>query len=187
MVIIFDLDGTLANCDHRRHFVDPSYRDDCYYKMPATLTQKEGWYYKDVFLMCEPPKPKQFVPDYEAFNEACDKDIPNKAVADIFKTLKSAMTDYDDPEIQIWSSRSESQRKKTNVWLTNNMIFYEKLLMRRVRDSTPDDQLKEKWLDELLAEGKNVDFVFDDRKKVVDMWRRRGVFVFDCNQKGNVF
>lgn len=22
-MIIFDLDGTLANCDHRRHFVDP--------------------------------------------------------------------------------------------------------------------------------------------------------------------
>lgn len=61
------------------------------------------------------------------------------------------------------------------------------LKMRPIGDSTPDDVLKEKWLDEALKEGKNVEFVFDDRPKVVRMWRRRGVFVFDVNQSGEEF
>jgi len=29
--------------------------------------------------------------------------------------------------------------------------------------------------------------VFDDRKRVVDMWRRNGIWVFDCNQSGQEF
>ncbi len=59
--------------------------------------------------------------------------------------------------------------------------------MRPIGDSTPDDVLKERWLDEALAEGKQIDFVVDDRPKVVRMWRRRGVFVFDVNQSGKEF
>ncbi len=42
-------------------------------------------------------------------------------------------------------------------------------------------------LDEALAEGKKIEFFFDDRPKVVRMWRRRGVFVFDVNQSGREF
>jgi hypothetical protein len=62
-MIIFDLD-TLADCEHRRHFVDPRYRDDCYYHSISTLTQMKGWYYKDQFKMCEPPIPMKFIPDW---------------------------------------------------------------------------------------------------------------------------
>jgi hypothetical protein len=54
--------------------------------------------------------------------------------------------------------------------------------MRPIGDYTPDDQLKERWLDEALAQGKTIDFVIDDRKKVIDMYLRRGIFVFDVAQ-----
>lgn len=60
--------------------------------------------------------------------------------------------------------------------------------MRPIGDNTPDDQLKERWLDEhIVGSGKQIDFVFDDRPKVVRMWRRRGIFVFDVNQSGKEF
>jgi hypothetical protein len=46
---------------------------------------------------------------------------------------------------------------------------------------------KEKWLDEALAQGKTIDMVFDDRPRIVRMYRRRGIFVFDVNQSGKEF
>jgi len=59
--------------------------------------------------------------------------------------------------------------------------------MRPVGDSTPDDILKERWLDEAIANGKTIDMVFDDRPKVVRMWQRRGIFVFNCCQHNEEF
>jgi hypothetical protein len=43
-----------------------------------------------------------------------------------------------------------------------------------------DDELKEMWLDEEFpGEGINeIECVFDDRDKVVNMWRKRGIPCF---------
>ncbi len=41
--------------------------------------------------------------------------------------------------------------------------------------------------DEAIAQGKTIDFVFDDRPKVIRMWRRRGIFVFNCCQHDREF
>ena len=59
--------------------------------------------------------------------------------------------------------------------------------MRPIGDFTPDDELKEKWLDEALSREEIIDFVFDDRPKVIRMWRKRGIFVFNCNQTDEEF
>ena len=42
----------------------------------------------------------------------------------------------------------------------------------------PDDKLKQRWLDDLFPiDSKRLDIVcvFDDRDKVVDMWRKNGL------------
>lgn len=192
-MIIFDLDGTLADCDHRRHFVDASYRDDCYYCYPATLTQSEGWYYEDRFLTCNPAKPMKFIPDWRAFHDACDKDTVIEPVRQITRCIDTRHQDGPNTKrIEIWSGRCESVREKTEVWLRDNQIYYEALRMRPTGDSTPDDQLKERWLDELYEDTKwgrrhPVEYVFDDRPKVIRMWRRRGIFVFNCLQHDKEF
>lgn len=158
-MIIFDLDGTLADCEHRRHFVDPKYNIYDYVN-------------------------KKWKPDWKAFYEACDKDIPIKPVIDLLWRL-----DPYETKISIWSGRCESVREKTVQWVIEyvflgNFITLQQieLKMRPIGDSIPDDKLKEKWLDEALAQGKTIDFVIDDRKKVTDMWNRRGIFVFDVSQ-----
>jgi hypothetical protein len=39
----------------------------------------------------------------------------------------------------------------------------------------PDDQLKQNWLDDLFPDKSNIVCVFDDRDKVVNMWRKNDI------------
>lgn len=143
---IFDLDGTLALIDHRRHFVErPSYEQD-----------------------------------WASFYEACDKDLPNRPVLCVMETLLLAGAD-----IWIFSGRSDEVRDKTIDWLAAHTSFSRyrlegpMLTMRRKGDFTADTLLKASWyLDMLQEDRERLVAVFDDRKKVVDMWRSYGVACF---------
>lgn len=184
-MIVFDLDGTLADCEHRQHFVDKSYiccGNDCIPKKRCLICLR---------------KLEKDQPNWNAFYEACDQD---KMIYGTILIFWSLMRTSFMNRVRIWSGRSESVREKTLTWLVETIgiqaigSFEEKirdfdsiLKMRPIGDYTPDDQLKERWLDELIAQGKTIDVVFDDRPKVIRMWRRRGIFVFDCNQKGDEF
>lgn len=141
-IVIADLDGTIALCDHRRHFV-------------------EG--------------PKK---DWDAFFNACKYDTPNEPVIQALWGL--AIRYYD---IIIVSGRSASVRKETEVWLKENEVPYDYLYMRPDKDYTPDDELKFKMLQDIKKELEftdgNILCFFDDRQKVVDMWRKHG---FTCFQ-----
>lgn len=180
-MIIFDLDGTLADCEHRRHFVDntKNYCRDC-----TTWVLLEP--IDHLPCPCCGKCPTKFKPDWKAFYEACDKDTPIEPVIDIWNDQISLGAMHDN---QIWSGRCESVRDKTQAWLDRHILCVEptQLKMRPIGDNTPDEELKERWLDEALAQGKTIDFVFDHRPKVVRMWRRRGIFVFDVNQSGKEF
>lgn len=160
-MIIFDLDGTLANCEHRRHFVD--------------------WHKTDYSVSYD-----KWKPDWNAFYEACDRDEPNDPVVKLYKKIWFENDYYES--IEIWSGRSECVRKKTEDWLDRHDIRYFNLKMRPIGNYAPDEELKEMWLhDAKILEGKNIEYVFDDRPKVVRMWRRHGIFVFNCNQSGEEF
>ncbi len=183
-MIIFDLDGTLANCENRQHFVDPNKNKNFINEVHSVE--------EIIAFECEepPPKPRwvnkytneKFVADWRAFHDACNKDVPIWPVIYSIRHFHNS-----DNEVQIWSGRCESVREKTEEWLENLSVYHDVLKMRPIGDNTPDDVLKEKWLDEAIAEGKKIDFVFDDRPKVVRMWRRRGIFVFNCCQHNEEF
>ncbi len=178
-MIIFDLDGTLADCEHRRHFVDPSKNSK------AWKYSDEEWYYLDKYG--SPCRDKKWKPNWKAFYEACDQDKP---IEQTIQTLWS-LQNYDF-DIEIWSGRCESVRLKTEYWINTHIAplswNYTKLKMRPIGDNTPDDQLKEMWLhDAIILEGKTIDFVFDDRPKVIRMWRRHDIFVFNCCQHDEEF
>jgi hypothetical protein len=178
-MIIFDLDGTLADCEHRRHFVNKKkgYECDRYCNLCFNGTA----------YPIRPCGNCSFKPDWKAFYEACDKDKPIEPVIRMFRYQMTRFNTINQKiNWQIWSGRCESVRQKTIDWLDKYIITIdwdiERLKMRPIGDNTPDEILKEKWLDEAIAQGKKIDFVFDDRKKVVDMWIRRGIFVFDVSQ-----
>ncbi len=64
--------------------------------------------------------------------------------------------------------------------------------MRLIGDNTPLHELKEKWLDDTFEEHKfgrktPITMVFDSDPQSIEMWKRCGIFVFDCSQTGKEF
>lgn len=142
---IFDLDGTLALIEHRRHMLEWETRDK-----------------------------------WRHFYAACDKDAPNASVIVTMEHLRES-----GAEVWIFSGRSDEVRDKTVVWLSQNTSFYEHelngpvLTMRAAGDYTADDVLKKQWLDSMLDDDRRrLVAAFDDRDRVVQMWRANGVPCF---------
>lgn len=136
--VIFDLDGTLALIDHRRHLV-------------------------------ESPNP-----DWDLFFASCVDDAPNEPIIEVAQSLTER--GYD---IHVLSGRSDAVAEATIEWLNKHRITRRSLLMRPAGDYTPDDELKVRFIESLGLTPANTLCVFDDRDKVVAMWRRLG---FACVQ-----
>lgn len=141
---IFDLDGTLANLDHRKHHLE--------------ATDKEKW---------------------NRFYDACGGDIPILPVLSTLNRLILA-----GAEVWIFSGRSARVRQLTTDWLLpfvylSNEELALALVMRPEGDNRPDDELKQMFLDSMLEfDRQRLVAVFDDRQRVVDMWRRNGIPCF---------
>lgn len=185
-MIIFDLDGTLADCEHRRHFVDPKKDPNATWWSDPENSDKGNYIRKDGL---------PWYPDWKSFYEACDKDTPIYSTINLINVLTTGdeFGQYPLGEIEIWSGRCESVRQKTMDWIKHHIFPWSnedipKLRMRPIGNSTPDHELKEMWLlDVLLIEGKEIECVFDDRPKVIRMWRDHGIFVFNCCQHDEEF
>jgi hydroxymethylpyrimidine pyrophosphatase-like HAD family hydrolase len=142
---IFDLDGTLANIEHRKYILEDQ-------------NDSNRW---------------------RRFYDCCDKDSPNEPVIRTLELLRQSGAD-----VWIFSGRSDEVRAKTVYWLTNNTSFLSHdldtaLVMRCAGDYTPDDLLKKQFLDNMLiSDRKRLISVFDDRDRVVQMWRENGIACF---------
>lgn len=133
MFVVFDLDGTLANTDHRSHFLDRQ-------------ASKKDW---------------------RGFFAACVDDTPHHHIIAVFHALSIA-----GHHIEIWSGRSSEVRAETEAWLSAHDMGHIPLRMRDEGDHTADEVLKRRWL---LEADRRPDLIFDDRAKVVAMWRAEGV------------
>jgi hypothetical protein len=147
---IFDLDGTLALIHHRRHFVEDGNRK------------------------------------WTEFYAACIFDEPNMPVINTM----NALCKWSD--IWIFSGRSDEVRKETVDWLGINapiLMFgagsgfgsesRDRLIMRPAGDYTPDDKLKRWWYNNMLdVDKQRLVAAFDDRNRIVKMWRDLGVTCF---------
>ena len=114
------------------------------------------------------------------FYAACDKDEPNEPVISTMERLRHAGSD-----VWIFSGRSDEVRDKTVAWLAHHTSFMTHdlegsiLTMRATGDYTADDVLKRQWLDGMLVEDRQrLTATFDDRDRVVAMWRSAGVPCF---------
>jgi serine/threonine-protein kinase RIO1 len=94
------------------------------------------------------------------------------------------------------SGRQKKAAEATKQWLLHYISFlpYEYhfgtnilLFMRNDNDNRCDTIVKREIYENHIKEYYDVFCVFDDRKKVIDMWRSLGLFVFDCAQKDNNF
>ncbi|WP_067070380.1 phosphatase domain-containing protein [Roseateles chitosanitabidus] len=176
---IFDLDGTLALIEHRRHLVEakcPTCHGNGTVRRP-----KDSAEWKGGFIRCEDCEGSgKAKPDWRAFFAACVHDAPNWPVIGTMMALLKSGAD-----VRIWSGRSAEVMNETLTWLHRWVCGDEidadelQLMMRREGDHTPDEQLKAGWYDALSEyDRKRLVAVFDDRDKVVAMWRAKGVACF---------
>ncbi len=135
--VIFDVDGTIADVNHRRHLVNGD---------------------------------KGFKPDWNAFRNATVDDTPVEWVCDIAKRF---IAQGDD--VAFFSARNESEREITEKQISEWIGDGHKGVFLRPNDSyEPDEVFKSDLADKFEEIGGKIDLVFDDRNKVVQMWRDRG-------------
>lgn len=140
---IFDLDGTLADCEHRTPLLNTGKRDR-----------------------------------WREFYAACKDDRPIKALIGVLNALRFTS------DVVIWTGRSDEVRAETISWLAEHTSFLAHevegiLQMREASDHRPDTDLKGEWLAAMPQMDRNrLMGVFEDRSRVVEMWRAAGVPCF---------
>ena len=143
--IVCDIDGTMANIEHRRKHLIP----------------KEG-------------KKRG---DWGRFFKEMTKDSLNQWCADITQLFASQGT-----PIVFATGRPDDYHEQTYNWLYKHKLIHDHLFMRLRGDFRKDDIVKEIILEFEILPRYNVKFVIDDRQQVVDMWRKNGHVVLQCDK-----
>lgn len=94
-------------------------------------------------------------------------DLPNQPVVDLINTLGTRFH-----RVLIMSGRQDSCREATENWLKEHLACEFKLFMRKSGDFRKDATIKRELFEEYIDGQYYIDFVFDDRNQVVDMWRK---------------
>jgi len=103
-------------------------------------------------------------------------DKPNQPVIKVAQMFKD-----NGFRIVIFSGRLKTTKDVTKKWLEKFNVPFDVLKMRPTDGGLKwmkDDLLKKKWLDDLFPNTDDIICVFDDRDKVVQMWRDNGIACF---------
>jgi len=103
-----------------------------------------------------------------------DVDVAVRTLVNTF----SSQRHNDFVEIIVLSGRDGVCREKTEQWLDDNDISYDKLIMRAPNDMRKDTVVKEEIFWRNVAYNYNVQFVIDDRPAVVRLWQSIGLKTF---------
>lgn len=116
--------------------------------------------------------------DWDVFYQECSKDKPIRPVLSVLNALSR------DAEIWFWTGRSDAVLQATTFWLSVNTAAsidptFPALAMRAQGDHRPDDVLKREWYERIYPSHRaRIVAVFEDRDRVVKMWRGLGVQCF---------
>lgn len=149
MLVVFDIDGTVADIEHRIHWIKS--------------------------------KPK----NWAAFNSEAVNDEVIIPIRNIYYSLV-----YDGHHTILFvTGRNEQTRKQTEQWLFDNGFkHYNQLFMRKADDYRSDVIVKQEVLNNIVKTyGSKPDIVFEDRPRVIRMWRDNGVFVVNVCQSEEEF
>ena len=144
---IFDLDGTLADIEHRRKFIKGD---------------KKDW--DSFFAACPNDVPKYEIIDILQTLRLCSNDV----------WIWSGRSDVVKKETLEWIHKFINENDESGSgWRFFNPSD---LKMRPHGDYSPDTELKKRWLDAMSIEDRaRLMAVFDDRNCVVNMWRKNGI------------
>lgn len=193
-MIIFELDDVLADTNHRRKYIEAP-EDLCH--LCYEILMEEHEHMRKRRCICG-NTPSRWKYSKKKYNNACSTDIPIKPVIHLLEHIaEGKQYNSEDPfvdyvNIEIWTSRCESTREKTEKWLRNHVKYMSTstivMKMRPIGDKTPNHILKQNWCDNIMIKSKlghrlPIEMVFATDPHEILMWKQIGVFVFDCNQK----
>lgn len=182
--ILVDIDGILANCEHRRHFVD--LEDRAGYDQLWDQGTDGHWYHKFTDA--------KWKPDWKSFNEQMVNDTPNEWCVEIIDAFErqqiihvynESWTNYEDFQFLFVTGREKCFQKITMnqiyKWtdLSDNQF---KLFMRPAKDHRPDTEIKREIYENHIRDKYEVIFCLDDRQSVVDLWRSLGLICLQCSE-----
>ena len=150
MIYIIDIDGTIADLTHRLHYIgfDGTW--------VSTADSKADW---------------------DSFYAAAPDDKPIFEVITVVRALVFA-----GQEVVYITGRPEETRSATQAWLDKYRLPKGQMYMRAVGDHRHDNIVKGELLDRFMASGNlrlpSIGGAFEDRQQVVDMYRARGIKVF---------
>lgn len=156
MLVVFDIDGTLADVEHRMHYIMP-----------------------------QPPKDpvtgRKVMRRFDLFHKACVDDTPIWPVVDVYLRFIA------DPNVRVvlLTGRPMSARYDTEQWfIRNGLEGYDALYTKPSgQDMMPDKESKSQAAAQIERDfGEPIAMVFEDRERVVQMWKERGTFVFNVAQ-----
>lgn len=80
--------------------------------------------------------------------------------------------------VLLFTGRNEDHRSEVESWLDKNYVGYDELIMRKSGDNRDDAIVKSELFDEFVAPRYNFLAQFDDRDRVVDALRAKGIAVY---------
>jgi len=147
MVVVFDVDGTLMNIEHRVKYAR---------KYLLTGLYNPGY-------------------DYGKFESEIVNDTPNHEVFKIAVALY--LNDHKiiiaSGRKHRWKMRTLQMLQEGS----GGYDFWTDFYFRDDDDNRRDDVVKEEMYEQMLKDGYDPKLVFDDRQQVVDMWRSKGIRV----------
>jgi len=147
---IFDIDGTVANLAHRLHYINPP--------TDTSHTRYNG-----------------FEPNWEKFFTDVAWDDP------ILPTIQTLEIIQENAEIRFFTGRDETTREDTLWWIDTfiDLIEPPHIIMREHDDTRSDVIVKREMYEAMLDyDKKRLVAIFEDRRKVVDMWRELGIMCY---------
>lgn len=143
--IIVDVDGTLADPEHRIHLLPGN-------QTAAASVEKVAG------------------AAWQAFFAAAHADKLNEEIA-LLATAMNRMGIV----VFLCTGRPEAHRDVTERWLSKHGVAYRGMLMRADGDFRPDHEVKREMLAVIRDAGYRVLFAVEDRASVTAMWRAEGV------------
>ena len=152
--IIVDLDGTLANCDHRIHHIKTK---------PKNWKAFNAGYRLDTLIV-------------PVFNVVCALQKRHNIV---LLTGREGSEQGKRDTLEWLNSNGIFHAREKDA---TAKLFYHEFIMRESGDYRPDYEMKLDALTKLIENGYNPTIAFDDRKTVIKTFRAQGLYVFDCGQ-----
>jgi hypothetical protein len=164
MDVIVDIDGTLAEISHRRHYV---------------ASKPKNWKAFNASMHLDEPN----TPVIEVVRALWTLPLVDEYGPETRILLASGRGEEFRGVTEDWllKNRIFPENKDPNYIYPEYPVFtYEKLYMRPEKDSRSDVIVKREILDQMRADGFDPTLAIDDRCGVVAMWREAGLTCLQC-------